>query len=49
MAVYYNKEVETMSIEEKKLLQGARLREVVKREYDNVPTYREKMDALGIA
>ena len=48
MTMYYNKEIETMSLEEKKALQGARLREVVKREYDNVPTYRAKMDAIGL-
>lgn len=37
-----------MPREEKKQLQSARLRDVVKRVYDNVPTYRAKMDAIGV-
>ncbi len=45
---YYNQKAECMSREEKRELQGARLKEVVKRVYDNVPTYRAKMDAVGI-
>ena len=37
-----------MSREAMRELQGKRLREVVKREYDNVPIYRQRMDAKGI-
>ncbi len=45
---YYNQKAECMPREEKKQLQSARLRDVVKRVYDNVPTYRAKMDAIGL-
>lgn len=45
---YYNKEIECMSLAEKKVLQGERLKSVVKRVYDNVKTYRDKMDAINL-
>lgn len=45
---YYDKKSETMPREELKKLQSARLVEVVKRVYDNVSTYRAKMDAIGL-
>ena len=48
MTAYYNEKVERMSAEEKKALQSERLVKVVKRVYDNVPTYRAKMDAIGL-
>ena len=48
MTAYYNEKVERMSAEEKKALQSERLVQVVKRVYDNVPTYRAKMDAIGL-
>lgn len=40
---YYNKAVECMTKQEKKAMQSERLISVVKRVYDNVPTYRAKM------
>lgn len=45
---YYDKKIECMPREELKILQGKRLKEVVKRVYENVPMYRKKMDALNI-
>lgn len=45
---YYNQKIETLSLEEKRTLQSERLATVVKRVYDNVPAYRQKMDAAGI-
>ncbi|MBO7177545.1 MAG: phenylacetate--CoA ligase, partial [Clostridia bacterium] len=48
MSYVFNKEIEFMPREEKKILQGKRLREVVYRVYNNVPTYRAKMDEIGI-
>ena len=47
MSKYYDK-VETMSREELTELQSKRLIELVKRVYENVPTYRAKMDAVHI-
>lgn len=44
---YYNQE-ETLPREELKKLQSKRLIDVVKRVYDNVPTYRAKMDKIGL-
>ena len=44
----WNPEIETMDREKIRDLQSARLREVVKREYDHVELYRERMDAKGI-
>jgi len=45
---YYNQEVETMHHDKLKLLQLDRIRLVVKKVYDNVEPYREKMRAIGI-
>ena len=44
----YNPEMECMDVEERRILQGKRLRETVQHEYDNVPFYRERMDAKGV-
>ncbi|MBQ2698425.1 MAG: phenylacetate--CoA ligase [Firmicutes bacterium] len=44
----YNPEMECMSREELTKLQGERLAKTVKLVYDNVPTYRERMDAKGV-
>ncbi len=44
----YNPEMECMNREERKALQGERLKETVKRVYDNVPMYRARMDAKGV-
>lgn len=46
--MYYNKQAECMSLEEKKVLQSERLKAVVARVYNNVPTYRAKMDEIGL-
>ncbi len=48
MSYFFNKQIECMPREEKKVLQSNRLQEVVKRVYDNVPTYRAKMDEIGL-
>ena len=45
----YNPEMECMNPDEKKALQGERLRKTVKHVYDNVTLYRERMDAKGIS
>ena len=44
----YNPEAECMPREQLRELQSKRLAETVKREYENVPVYRERMDAKGI-
>lgn len=48
MALYWNKEMETMELGELRKLQGERLKATVKRVYDNVPYYAEKMRKAGI-
>ena len=40
---YYQKEIETMPLEDMKALQSERLVAQVKHVYENVPYYREKM------
>lgn len=45
----FNKEMETMSQEKLRLLQGERLKATVKRVYDNVPFYKKSFDEKGIA
>jgi len=45
----WNADVECMDAGELRRLQGERLRETVKRAYDNVPFYRKKLDAAGVA
>lgn len=45
---YYDEKIETMSRSEMTALQEERLRDVIKRVYENVGYYREKMDALKL-
>jgi hypothetical protein len=44
----YNREMECMDFEERRELQGKRLRETVELEYNNVPAYRKRMDKAGV-
>ena len=44
----YNPEMECMDVEQRRELQLQRLQKTVRLEYDNVPVYRERMDAKGI-
>ena len=44
----YNPKMECMDPEQRKILQGERLRQTVKHEYENVPLYRERMNQKGI-
>ena len=44
----YNPAMECMSRDERISIQNERLRAVVKHEYENVPVYRERMDAVGV-
>ena len=44
----WNKEIETMPREELHKLQLERLRKTVKKVYENVNMYRERMDAMGV-
>ena len=46
--MYWNKERETMSRDEMRALQGAKLADCVKRVYENVPVYQKKFDDAGI-
>ena len=45
---YYQKEIETMPVEEIKKLQSEKLVKQVKHVYENVPYYRELMDQKGV-
>ena len=45
---YYQKEIETMPIEEMKKLQSEKLRKQVKHAYENVEYYRNLMDEKGV-
>ena len=45
----YDPKRECMSFSERHALQSERLRATVRRVYDNVPLYRARMDAKGIA
>ena len=45
---YWNKTMETMPREQLRAVQDERLRDVVRRCYENVPFYRDKMQKLGI-
>ncbi len=45
---YYQKEIETMPVEELKKLQSEKLVEQVKHVYENVPYYRDLMDKKGV-
>lgn len=44
----WNPKMECMDRSELKKLQGERLKEVVKNVYENVPMYKERMDAMGV-
>ena len=48
MSKYYNQQMETASRETISALQLERLQKTVKHVYENVPLYRERMDAAGI-
>ncbi|MBE7059473.1 MAG: phenylacetate--CoA ligase [Ruminococcaceae bacterium] len=48
MKHYYQPEIETMSREDLKALQSERLVKQVRHVYENVPYYREKMQAKGV-
>ncbi len=48
MQMYYQKEIETASREQLTEWQTERLINTVNRVYDNVPIYRERMDAAGV-
>ena len=45
---YYQKEIETMPLDELQKLQSERLKEQVKYVYENVAPYRKKMDEMGV-
>ena len=45
---YYQKEIETMPVEEIKKLQSEKLVKQVKHVYENVPYYRDLMDQKGV-
>lgn len=49
MALYWQEERECMDREALEALQGERLRDTVRRVYDNVPYYAEKMRQAGVA
>ncbi|MGI6028525.1 MAG: phenylacetate--CoA ligase family protein [Candidatus Heteroscillospira sp.] len=44
----YNREAETMPREQLRELQSERLRNTVRRVYDNVPMYRQRFDEMGL-
>ena len=48
MKKYFQKEIETMPVEDIKKLQSEKLRKQVRHVYDNVPYYRELMDKKGV-
>ncbi|MBQ8056921.1 MAG: phenylacetate--CoA ligase [Ruminococcus sp.] len=48
MQNYYQKEIETMPVEEMKQLQSEKLVKQVKHVYENVPYYRDLMDKKGV-
>ena len=45
---YYQKEIETMPLEEMRKLQSEKLVKQVKHVYENVAYYRQKMDEMGV-
>ena len=45
---YFQKELETMSVDQKKVLQSERLVKMVKYVYENQKPYRAKMDAIKL-
>ncbi len=48
MAKYWDEKIECAKIHEIKALQSFRLSQTVRRVYENVPCYREKMDKAGV-
>ena len=48
MENYYQKEIETMPVEEIRKLQSEKLKKQVKHVYENVPYYRNLMDEKGV-
>ena len=46
---YFQKEIETMPLEEMKKLQSEKLVKQVKHVYENVPYYRDLMDKKGVS
>jgi Coenzyme F390 synthetase len=48
MGEYFNQKIETASRDELSAIQSERLIKTVKRVYDNVKQYRDKMDAIGL-
>ncbi len=48
MQNYYQKEIETMAVEQMKALQSEKLVKQVKHVYENVPYYRDLMDKKGV-
>ena len=48
MSNYYQPEIETMPYEELRQLQNARFMKQVRHVWDNVPYYRQKMEAKGV-
>jgi len=47
--MYWNKEAECMDRAQLRDLQGQRLRQTVRHAYENVPTYKKKLDDAGVA
>ena len=45
---YFQPEIECASLEEIRQLQNERLKKQVKNVWDNVPVYRERMEAAGV-
>jgi Coenzyme F390 synthetase len=45
----YNEKAECMSANEKEELQLKRLQKVVKRAYENVPYYRQRLEEAGVS
>ena len=48
MERYWNKDMECATLSEMKAIQSFRLSQTVRRVYENVPVYRERMDAVGV-
>ena len=49
MSNYWNKEMECAELYEMRALQSFRLSKTVKRVYENVPIYRQRMDEAGVS
>jgi len=48
MSAYWNEKIETMSLDELRAMQSQRLADTVKRVYENVPYYAQRMKEQGI-